>query len=87
MKYEVTVPIAGAISVTVEADDPEEAREKAVANAMDVIEVKDTGGEGIDDPMVQHGALIEINPYDKIIDGNVACVPYGWCEIEWLNDE
>lgn len=87
MKYEVTVPIAGAICVTVEADDVDEAREKAVANAMDVIEVKDTGGEAIEDASVKHGALVEINAYDKIIDGNVAFVPYGWCEVEWLSDE
>lgn len=72
-EYMVIVPIAGAVTVTVEAENESQAKDKAMAASFDVALSSNDGVE-----------LVELDTLEKIVQGNVCYAPQWEVEIEEL---
>lgn len=72
MKFDVTVPIVGYSYVTVEADNEEEAKEKALDQCCDF------DNENVD--------IAEIYGVEKVAEGNVVHHPFWDIEVEKLDE-
>lgn len=72
MKFDVTVPIVGYSYVTVEADNEEEAKEKALDQCCDF------DNENVD--------IAEIYGVEKVAEGNVVYHPFFNIEVEKLEE-
>ena len=72
MKFCVTVPIVGYSYVTVEAENEEEAKEKALAQCCDF------DNENVD--------IEEIYGVEKVVEGNVVNHPFWKIEVEKLEE-
>lgn len=69
-EYQVLIPIAGCIAVTVEAENEEEAKEKAFEEDWAV----ELSGPNVE--------LHELEPLEKIVEGNVCYAPQWYVEVE-----
>lgn len=69
-EYQVLIPIAGCISVTVEAESEEEAKEKAFEEDWRV----DLSGPNVE--------LHELEPLEQIVEGNICWAPQRSVEVE-----
>ncbi len=70
-EYLVTIPIAGAVNVVIEADSEAEAKEKAL-NVPFTCDIESEAGL----------ELVEIDVYEKITSGNVMYAPYNNIKVE-----
>ena len=68
MEYELRVPVAGCIYLTVEADSPEEAKEMAFTEDFNLIDLLMDG-------------CGEIDIYSDLMKGNVSYVPCAHIEV------
>ena len=75
-KYLVTLPIAGAISVEVEADDKTDAVEAALAVEWSV-QLSEC---------VENVEIIELETFRRIVTGNVCHAPYRELDVEPIED-
>lgn len=74
-KYSVLVPIAGAIYVEVEADSIDEAEDKAFEADWSINFSSNDGAE-----------LHELEPYSKLVEGNVCRTYYTQIDAEEIEE-
>lgn len=80
-EYEVSLPIAGIMTMVIEANSEKEAQEIA-ENAAWCIGPVDL----IDEPKISEAIINEIDSYRRIVQGNVLYAPLNQIEVECISE-